>query len=53
MTTNLTARIASIALAALMTVGMLGGIAGFAKAETDLGSANALTAQAASPAARA
>jgi len=53
MTTNPTARIASIALAALMTVGMLGSIQGFAKVEADLGVANALVAQAAQPAARA
>ena len=38
-------RIASFALAALMTVGMLGGINDFAKVETRLGAANALTAQ--------
>jgi len=53
MTSNLTARIASVALAALMTVGMLGGINGFAKVEAKLGAANALVAQAAQPAARA
>jgi hypothetical protein len=53
MTTNLTARIASITLAALMTVGMLGSIQGFAKVEARIGAANALVAQAARPAARA
>ena len=47
MTTPLTARIASIALAALMTVGMLGSIDGFAKVENRLGASNALIAQAA------
>ena len=49
MTTNLTARIASIALAALMTLGMLGSINDFAKVEARLGAANALVAQAAQP----
>ncbi|HYP31367.1 MAG TPA: hypothetical protein VES00_05830 [Burkholderiaceae bacterium] len=53
MTTNLTARIASVALAALMTLGMLGGINGFAKVEARLGAANVLVAQAGQPAARA
>lgn len=52
MTTTLTARLASIALAALMTVGMLGSINGFAQVETRLGAANALVAQATQPAAR-
>ena len=51
MITQLTARIASIALAALMTAGMLGGVAGFAQAETRLGAANALVAQATATAA--
>ena len=44
---SLATRIASFALAALMTVGMLGGIDDFAKVETRLGAANALIAQAA------
>jgi hypothetical protein len=42
----LTPRIASFALAALMTLGMLGSIDGFTKVETRLGAANALMAQA-------
>ena len=49
MTKTLTTRIASIALAALMTLGMLGSIDGFAKAETGLGQTSALAAQAAQP----
>jgi hypothetical protein len=49
----LTTRIASFALAALMTLGMLGSIDGFAQVETRLGAANALTAQASQPAAKA
>jgi hypothetical protein len=54
MNKHLTARIASFALAALMTAGMLGSISGFAKAESNLGAANAaLMAQAGQPAARA
>ena len=52
MTTTLTTRIASIALAALMTIGMLGSINGFARVETRLGTDNALVAQAAQPAVR-
>jgi len=47
MSKSLATRIASFALAALMTVGMLGGIDDFAKVETRLGAANALIAQAA------
>ena len=47
MTKSLTAQIASFALAALMTLGMLGSINDFAKVETRLGAANALIAQAA------
>ena len=47
MSRNLTTQLASFALAALMTVGMLGSIDGFAKVETRLGASNALTAQAA------
>ena len=50
MTKTLTAQIASLVLAALMTLGMLGSIDGFAKAETSLGAANAQMAQAAQPA---
>lgn len=46
MTKSLTTQIASFALAALMTVGMLGGIQDFAKVESRLGAANALVAQA-------
>jgi hypothetical protein len=53
MTTNLTARIASVALALLMTAGMMGSIQGFAKAEARMGAANALVAQAGQPATRA
>ena len=47
MARTLTTQIASIALAALMTLGMLGSINDFAKIETRLGAANALIAQAA------
>ncbi len=47
MTKTLTAQIVSFALAAVMTVGMLGSIQDFAKVETRLGAANALVAQAA------
>jgi len=47
MSQPLAARLASLALAALMTVGMLGSIQDFAKVETRLGTANALVAQAA------
>ncbi len=47
MTKPLTTRIASFALAALMTLGMLGSIEGFAKVENQLGATNALMAQAA------
>ena len=47
MTKSLTTQIASFALAALMTVGMMGSIQDFAKVETRLGAANALVAQAA------
>ncbi|MCK9687523.1 hypothetical protein [Scleromatobacter humisilvae] len=47
MTKSLTTQIASFALAALMTVGMLGSIQDLAKVETRLGAANALVAQAA------
>ena len=50
MTKSLTTRIASFALAALMTLGMLGGVNDFAKVETRLGAANALVAQATQPA---
>ena len=53
MTRNHTTQIASFALAALMTVGMLGSIDDFAKVETRLGAANALIAQAAQSAHRA
>ena len=53
MTKTPTAQIASFALAVLMTLGMLGSIDGFAKAETRLGAASALVAQAAQPANRA
>jgi hypothetical protein len=45
MARTLTTQIASIALAALMTLGMLGSIDGFAKAETSLGAASAPAAQ--------
>ena len=47
MSKSFTTRIASFALAALMTIGMLGSINDFAKVETRLGAANALVAQAA------
>ena len=47
MSKSLTTQIASFALAALMTIAMLGSINGFAKVETRLGAANALIAQAA------
>jgi len=50
MTKTLNTQIASFALAALMTLGMLGSINGFAKAESRLGAANALMAQATQPA---
>jgi len=50
MTQTLTTQIASFALAALMTLGMLGSINDFAKVETRLGAANALMVQAAQPA---
>jgi hypothetical protein len=53
MTTNLATRLASVALAVLMTAGMLGGIDGFAKAEASLGAASALAVQAGQPAVRA
>jgi hypothetical protein len=56
MTTTLTARAAALALAALMTVGMLGSIDDFAKVETQLNAGNVLMAQAtqaAQPAVRA
>jgi len=53
MTKTLTPQIASFALAALMTLGMLGSIDGFAKVETRLGAANAFIAQATQPAVRA
>ena len=53
MTKPLTTQIASFALAALMTLGMLGSIDGFAKVESRLGAANVLVAQAAQPATRA
>jgi hypothetical protein len=44
MTSPLTPRIAAFALAALMTLGMLGSIDGFAKVETRRGAANPLVA---------
>jgi hypothetical protein len=47
MTKTLTTQIASFALAALMTLGMLGSINDFAKVETRIGAANALVAQSA------
>jgi hypothetical protein len=50
MTKSLTTRIASFALAALMTLGMLGSINDFARVENRLGATNALMAQAAQPA---
>jgi hypothetical protein len=53
MTHTLNTRIASFALATLMTLAMLGSINGFAKIETRLGATNALLAQASAPAARA
>jgi hypothetical protein len=53
MTKTLTPQIASFALAALMTLGMLGSIDGFAKVETRLGAANVLIAQATQAAAHA
>ncbi len=53
MTRKLATQIASFALAALMTVGMLGSIDGFAKLEATVGAANALVVQAAQPDARA
>ena len=53
MSKSLTTRIASFALAALMTMAMLGGIDGFAKVETRLGAQSMLMAQTAQPAARA
>ena len=52
MSKSLTTQIASFTLAALMTLGMLGSIAGFSCVETRLGAANALLAQAAQPAGR-
>lgn len=52
MTRPITTQIASFALAALMTLGMLGSIDGFAQVETRLGAANALVAQAAAPVVR-
>ena len=53
MTKSLTTRIASFALATLMTLGMLGTIDDFAKVENQLGAISALMAQAAQPAVRA
>ena len=53
MSKSLTTRIASFALAALMTVGMLGSINDFATVETRLGASYALIAQAAQSAHRA
>jgi hypothetical protein len=53
MTKSLTTRIASFALAALMTLGMLGSINDFAKIEARQAASNALMAQAAQPADRA
>ena len=47
MSRSFATQIASFALAALMTVGMLASVNGFAKVETRLGAANALVAQAA------
>jgi len=52
MTTNLTTRIASVALALLMTLAMLGGIDGFAQAESAAGTASVMVTQASQPAAR-
>ncbi len=53
MTKPLTTRIASFALAVLMTLGTLGSIAGFAQAESNPGAANVLVAQATQAARRA
>jgi len=53
MTKSLTTRIASFALAALMTLGMLGSVNDIAKVEYQLGATNVLMAQAAQPADRA
>jgi len=53
MTKTPTAQIASFALAALMTLGMLGSVSGFAKAESRIGAANVLVAHAAHSTARA
>ena len=53
MSKSLTPRIASFALAALMTIGMLGSIDDFAKVETRLGAQGALIAQTAQPVGRA
>ena len=50
MTKSLTTRIASFALAALMTLGMLGSVNDIAKAEAQLSAINALAAQATQPA---
>ena len=50
MTQTRNTRIASFALAALMTLGMLVSFNGFATVETRLGAANALMAQASQPA---
>jgi hypothetical protein len=50
MTKPLITRIASFALAALMTLGTLGSIQNLAKAETQRGAASALVAQAAAAA---
>ena len=53
MTKSLTTRIASFALATLMTLGMLGSVNGLAKAESELSATNALMAQATQTADRA
>ena len=53
MNKNLNARIASFALAALMTLGMLGSVNDIAKAEYQLGATSALMAQAGQQAVRA
>ena len=53
MTKTFTTQIASFALATLMTLGMLGSMAGFAKAETASVAANVLVAQATQTAHRA
>ncbi len=53
MTKHLTARIASFALATLMTLGMLGSVNDIARAEYRLGATNALMAQAGQQAVRA